>query len=241
MTEASLVKHRSRQSIMISSIPNLRYEKKFIAAGFTLAEVLAKVRRHPAAFQEAYPARIVNNIYLDSPTHRDYHDHINGTADRTKTRVRWYGPQLEAAERPTLERKHKRGMVSGKEAYALPQISINSGDLCSRLGSAFAAAVFPARLRATLRHKEPALFNRYWRHYFLSRDGKFRLTMDCHLQFAGVPSTSRPAIDLSPPAMMLILELKFGPEVAEDAHIITNALPFRVARFSKYVAGLERL
>ena len=226
---------------MTPLLPNLRYEKKFIAEGFTLAEVLARVKRHPSVFREVYPSRIVNNIYLDSPTRRDYHDHVNGTANRTKTRVRWYGPRLDAADRPRLERKLKRGMVSGKEAYALPRFSFNGGCLRAQLGPAFDASQVPPILRSALRHEEPALFNRYERHYFQSCDGKFRLTVDWGLQFAGVACELRQAIDLSPPARTLILELKFGPEVAEEVDAITNALPFRVARFSKYVAGTERI
>jgi hypothetical protein len=223
------------------SPPNLRYEKKFIAEGFTLAEVVARVRRHPAAFREAFPPRIVNNIYLDSPTRRDYHAHINGAADRTKTRVRWYGPQFETAERPVLERKLKRGMISGKEAYALPRFSISGGCLHSELGATFDASPLPPLLRSALRHVEPALFNRYERHYFQSCDRRFRLTVDFRLQFAGVPYGHRQTIDSSPPAKTVILELKFGPELAADADVVTNAWPFRVARFSKYVAGIERV
>jgi len=226
---------------MLSQLSNLRYEKKFIAQGFTLEEVLARVRRHPAAFQEAYPPRVVNNIYLDSPTRRDYHAHINGAADRTKTRVRWYGPQFEAAEQPMLERKLKRGMVSGKEAYALPRFFVNGGCLRCRLGAAFAASLLPPMLRSALKHMEPALLNRYQRHYFLSRDGKFRLTVDWHLQFAGVPQNHRQATDSLRPVTTPIIELKFRPEFAQDAGTVTNALPFRVTRFSKYVAGMQHI
>lgn len=226
---------------MIPSLPNLRYEKKFIAEGRTLAEVLARVRLHPSAFREVYPPRTVNNLYLDSPARRDYHDHVNGTANRSKTRVRWYGEQFEAAERPCLERKLKRGMVSGKEAYPLPALSMSRDSAPSMLNTAFDTATIPAVLRSSLRNVEPALFNRYQRHYFLSRDGKFRLTVDSHLQFAGAHHNHGPAFASSLPLAMLILELKFGPGAAESADAITNALPFRLARFSKYVAGIEGL
>lgn len=226
---------------MTSTLPNLRYEKKLVAEGLTQAEVLAGVRRHPSAFREVYPPRTVNNIYLDSPARRDYHEHINGTAHRSKTRVRWYGQQFEAVERPTLERKLRRGAVSGKQAYPLPPLSINGGCLRSSLNGAFDTAVFPPILRSSLRHLEPALFNRYQRHYFLSRDGKFRLTMDSGLQFAGVQPNAR-KVDFSlPAARTVIIELKFGLDFAEEAALITNTFPFRVARFSKYVAGIERM
>jgi len=225
---------------MTPPLPNLRYERKFIAEGFTLAEALARVKRHPSAFHEVYPPRIVNNIYLDSPTRRDYHEHINGTANRSKTRVRWYGPQSEAAEQPRLERKLKRGLVSAKESHALPPLSINGARLRPLLAAAFDSTVLPPLLRSALWLAEPALFNRYQRHYFLSRDGRFRLTVDSGLQFGVLQHGHLPAA-LLPPAATVIIELKFGLEFAGEADAVTNALPFRVARFSKYVAGLERL
>lgn len=219
--------------------PYLRYERKFVAEGFSLAEILAGVRRHPAAFREIHPERVVNNVYLDSPTRRNYHDHVNGVAHRTKTRVRWYGPKWEVAEGHTLERKLKQGIVSGKESYKLPPLTIHDRCLSSRLGAAFAATHLPNGVRAALRHLEPALFNRYRRQYFLSRDRKFRLTVDFSLQFAGIFPSHQPAINLSAPKSTMILELKYGPEVAEEAYLLTNAFSFRLARFSKYVAGIE--
>ena len=226
---------------MSPPLPNLRYEKKFVAGGCTLPEVLARVRLHPFAFREVYPPRTVNNVYLDSASRRDYYDHVNGAANRSKTRVRWYGDKFEAAERPFLERKLKRGMVSGKEAHPIPGLSISSDCLRSVLNTAFNTATIPPVLRSGLRHVQPALVNRYQRHYFLSRDGNFRLTVDSRMQFAAPPHNGRLAFAWSPSLTTLVLELKFGPEAAETVDAITNALPFRVVRFSKYVAGIEGL
>jgi hypothetical protein len=225
---------------MTTPLSNLRYEKKFIAEGFSLSEVLSRVRQHPAAFREIYPPRVVNNIYFDSPTRRNYLDHINGVANRSKTRMRWYGTQQGLIERPMLEQKHKRGMVSGKESFPLPPLSISSS-LHKQMDIALKTASLTDWKRAELRFMEPVLFNRYQRQYFLSRDGKFRLTVDFHLQFSNVPSQRWPGADLSSPATTLIVELKFGPDVAEDTCFITNALPFRLSRFSKYVAGMEHI
>ena len=226
---------------MTVPLSNLRFEKKFVATGCTLAEVLASVRRHPAAFWETYPERVVNNLYLDSPARQNYHDHVNGIAHRTKTRVRWYGVNFEATQGHTLERKLKRGMVSGKESYKLPSLVVNEHCLRSQLGTAFDATDLPPSLRAALRHLEPALFNRYRRRYFLSRDRNFRLTVDFSLQFASVPAERRATVTFSLPTSALILELKYSSGVAEDAHVLTNVFPFRLARFSKYIAGIEHL
>lgn len=226
---------------MFQTFLNPRYERKFIAQGCTLPEILARVRLHPAAFREVYPPRTVNNVYLDSPGRRDYHDHVNGSANRSKTRVRWYGTEFERAGGPRLERKLKSGIVGGKEAYALPDFAINGGSLRRTLEAAFGPADLPPFLRCLLRQVEPALLNRYQRHYFLSRDGRFRLTVDSQLQYAAAPSNGGPAAPLSIDVGTVLLELKFGPDAAETADAVTNALPFRVARFSKYVAGIENL
>ena len=226
---------------METALSKLRYERKFVAEGFSPAVVLARVRRHPCAFREVYPPRVVNNIYLDSSSRRDYHDHINGVANRTKTRVRWYGPQFESAERPTLERKLKRGAVSGKAGHALPELSINGGCFRSLLTRNFEAADLPPVLRLALQHMEPTLSNRYRRHYFLSRDGMFRLTVDSELQFAGVQADGRPTAFSGAASGVVIIELKFEPELAERACLVTNTLPFRLNRFSKYVAGIQAM
>jgi hypothetical protein len=225
---------------MTPAFPNLRYEMKFVAVGFTLAEVLARVRRHPSAFREVYPPRTVNNLYLDSPSRGDYRDHISGVANRSKTRVRWYGQPPGLVEQPRLELKQKRGMVSGKEAYALPPLAINGSPVRPLLEAALDAAALPPWLRPALHRLNPALFNRYRRQYFLSHDGKFRLTVDHALEFAGIPQHGWPTL-FSLSAASVIIELKYATELAEHAGRVTNALPFRVARFSKYVAGIEQI
>jgi hypothetical protein len=40
---------------------------------------------------------------------------------------------------------------------------------------------------------------------------------------------------------MIVIELKFGLAAADSAAHITNALPFRLARCSKYVLGITSL
>src|SRR5689334_289002 len=106
-------------------LPNPRYERKFIAEGFTLPEALALVRCHRAAFREAFPPRLVNNIYLDSPARSAYYEHINGVTSRVKHRVRWYGALEGQILKPVLERKFKSGSVSGKDSHALGPFQLN--------------------------------------------------------------------------------------------------------------------
>jgi len=220
---------------------NMRYERKFTAEDLTVAEAFALVRRHPAGFQEVYPPRFVNNIYLDTPGLHNYHDHVEGANQRSKTRLRWYGSPKESLEHCVLERKFKRGSVSGKIAHALPAISANGHALHPLLRSLFNGPALPELWQADLRHLTPSLFNRYQRHYFLSHDKRFRLTVDSDLRFGAAQTLSVAALARSMVAPALIFELKFTPENAGFASAITNALPFRMQRCSKYVIGIEAL
>jgi len=43
------------------------------------------------------------------------------------------------------------------------------------------------------------------------------------------------------PAALLVVELKYGLAEAENAAPVTNALPLRLARCSKYVLGVTSL
>ena len=221
--------------------PNLRYERKFIADRHTLAEVLALVKRHPAAFRESYPARSVNNLYLDSADLRDYRDHVNGIAHRTKTRIRWYGAWAGRLDTAALERKLKQGLVSGKLSHKLPPIAMNGHLWRPDLETAFDGADLPPLTRSALHHLQPSLLNRYQRHYFQSADGCFRLTVDSGLQFAAARQAQGLGVFFGPSAAPVVIELKYGLAEADKAPRVTNVLPFRLARCSKYVLGINAL
>ena len=118
---------------------------------------------------------------------------------------------------------------------------MNGGPIQPLLKAVFHAALLPERLRSDLCQLEPSLFNRYRRYYFLSADGRFRLTVDTDLQFGRASASNGLRATLTPFARTLILELKFGATEAEQADRVTNSLPFRLARYSKYVLGIGRL
>jgi hypothetical protein len=223
----------------MTPLPNARYEWKFRGERLALADVLALVRRHPALFREAYAPRNVNNVYLDTPSRHDYWDHVRGASSRVKTRIRWYGRLNGEDAAPTLERKIRWGTLGGKATYALPALEHGSGFARGALRDTLERAELPDALRAAVCHVEPALANRYRRHYLVSADGRFRLTVDCDLHYYGVHpgSGAFAAWPLVPPE--IIVEVKFDPRHAEDAPWVTNHLPLRVTRCSKYVFGIE--
>lgn len=226
---------------MNALVAPLRLERKFLPAGAAWEAVLACLARHPALFREVYPPRHVNNLYWDTPDLRNFHEHVAGCAHRLKTRLRWYGPLRGEIAQPVFECKFKRGHVSGKWSRPLAAFEHNGSLPHSQLRAALAAAELPGLLRERLRGARPVLVNRYRRRYFVSADGRLRLTLDTDLEFfdARAPAgTLRPLTVAAPPG---ILELKFSPEHAEAAAAAAQALPFRLVRCSKYILGVAHL
>jgi hypothetical protein len=219
----------------------LRCERKLLPANCSLAEVFGLVRRHPAVFRAVYPERIINNIYLDSPGLDDYFDHVGGVARRSKTRIRWYGQSTGLVSAPALERKVKLGLMIHKRIEPLPAVTLNGGLDPRFLEELRLRAALQASSRFDLNRRQPTLVNRYERRYFLSGDGRFRLTVDNRQRFCRPEATGESSAFGPPPGFEIVIELKFAPEHAAGAEGITNAFPFRVARCSKYVLGIERL
>jgi hypothetical protein len=226
---------------MTPSPPHVRCERKFLLWRLSLPEALASVRRHQALFRQAYPPRFVNNVYFDSPDLRDYHDHVQGVAHRAKHRVRWYGPLEGRIAAPVFERKLKQGLVSGKVTVPLPALFFNGGGARALHAALLADAGMPEAVRRTLRQLEPSLINRYHRHYFVSADGRLRLTLDADLCFFSAHNGAGSNAGQSLRELPLVLELKFAPLDTDHAAAMTNALPYRLQRCSKYVLGLECL
>jgi hypothetical protein len=219
---------------------SVRYERKFIPPTMPLEHLLALLRQHPAGFREVYAPRFVNSIYLDTPDLADFHDHVAGLPSRSKTRIRWYGPLQGHVPGPILERKYKTGHVGWKQSHPLPPFHLNGNGWAEPIRSIDRSASLPDRIRAPLHQRQPVLLTRYLRRYFLSRDGRFRLTLDTDLAF---DTALRPQghARLIPSPVPVVLELKFAPDAAADADRITRAFPFRITRCSKYVLGTSLL
>ncbi len=215
--------------------------RKFLAGRMSPAEVLGFVRRHPAMFREPYPPRGVNNIYLDLPALGDYHDHVQGVANRAKMRIRWYGPCGVTLDEPVLEHKIKRGIVGGKVSHPLPTLHLKADEPLGVIEAIRNCPEAPARLRVVGDGRIPSLVNRYQRRYFVSADGHFRLTVDWDLQFADFRRFASNETLFSAD-FAVIIELKYPPSYDDSAAAaVANMLPFRLTRCSKYVLGIEYL
>ena len=216
-----------------------RYERKFRVERLDAAQARRLVLRHPGLFHEPYPPRFINNLYLDTADLRSYHDNAAGAADRHKVRVRWYGDPLEHVDRPVLEFKVKRGLVGKKHSFPIPEFGLRQGFDQRALGRLLQSAALPPAVRLHLRSLRVVLCNRYHRRYFVSSDGRFRITIDAQMAYYRVkPHGGRfgaPFRDARP----IIVELKYDRDADSAADRIANFFPFIVTRNSKYVTGIE--
>lgn len=220
---------------------NHRYERKFFVTELTKQEVEAIVKLHPAMFSEIFYERFVNNIYLDSYDLKNYFDNTSGAGERCKARIRWYGDFFGFIQKPALELKMKNNSLGAKAIFPLPGFIMDKGFSCRALKKVFEESEMPEELKIELKITEPSLFNRYQRKYFQSKDKAFRFTVDSVVKYFQPLNTYNTFLNDWTDYNGIVLELKYEKDKDDLAPKITNSLPFRMTRSSKYVTGIEGL
>jgi hypothetical protein len=219
-----------------------RYERKFQVSDMQPFQVAALIRQHPSLFKSPYPARFINNLYLDTPEMDNYFDNVGGAERRRKVRVRWYGEPFGEVRKPMLEVKLKSGMVGTKQSYPLQPFRMDKDFCKDAIQQLFADSDLPFLLRQDLRGLEVVLFNRYYRHYYATGEGAFRLTLDTQMDFYKANGLfGNQFAHHQKNHHLLIVELKYENEQEPHADRVAGFFPFRVTRNSKYVEGIERV
>ncbi len=204
----------------------MRYERKYVLEDVPLFDIIQMVKLHPVSFREIYPRRRVNNVYFDTVNFAAYRDNIMGIAHRTKFRIRWYGDDFETIRKPVLEEKIKHGELGYKKSQKLSNtdwrhISVEASKL-------------PQIEHGNL---SPVLLNSYYRYYYGTPDGRFRLTVDEGMAFGSFDQ-----IAAKMPYELMgkrIIEIKYDQEFSKQADRISQYFPLRPTKHSKYVFGIQ--
>jgi hypothetical protein len=184
----------------------------------------------------------VNNLYLDTPELDCYFDNLAGAAQRRKVRVRWYGDPFGEIARPLLEVKQKDGQVGTKHTDPFPTFYLDERFCDRSFQQTLAKSDLPAEARSALRSMQVVLFNRYYRCYYATRNGEFRITLDAQMEFYKVNGAfGGPFIHRQRDARSVVVELKYAVEQESRASRVAGFFPFRMTRSSKYVQGMERV
>jgi len=219
-----------------------RYERKFLVETLMPFQVCFLIKRHPRLFHAPYPPRFVNNLYLDTPDMDNYYENVSGATQRRKVRVRWYGDPFGEITQPMLEVKIKDGVVGTKHTYPLSAFPMDVR-FCDRVFQrALTKSDLPPEARLALRGMQVVLFNRYYRHYYASRNGDFRITLDTDMEFYKINGLFRNQfVHHQRNAYDVVVELKYEIAQEPEANRVASFFPFRMTRNSKYVQGIERV
>jgi hypothetical protein len=218
-----------------------RYEIKMTCDEVYLPEVRSWVRLHPDGYVETYPPRQVNNIYMDTFGADYLADHLSGVGDRQKLRFRWYGRQ-DTQVQGILELKGKSGHLGWKRQCPIPRTfdltRISWHDWMGQLR----AVVDREPAFGLLDIERPTLLNRYVREYYVTFDGRIRLTVDHELRVYDQTAYPTPNLTLDIPIERhVILEVKSDPAHLRRLSDTLTSFPLRVERNSKYVTGMQSL
>jgi len=209
----------------------LRYERKYRIEGLATRLIRQGIRLHPAGFRPIHSPRQVNNIYFDTPSFNTYKDNVLGLAERKKYRLRWYGKDLLNIDNAVLELKIRQHELGEKISYEIGDFSfLDINSLIKKVNG------FCPENLGLLR---PVLYNAYQREYWETADSSFRLTLDNNLQFAPLipePFVGRQVLN---EYNVSILELKYEEELDRFADRITQSMPYRRTKNSKYTSGIE--
>ena len=218
-----------------------RYERKYYLAGEDYGYVRSLILNHPASFRTVFYPRMVNNIYFDTPGFDFFYDNVNGNYMRKKIRIRWYDETFAHQEKLTLEYKFKNGLLGDKISYQLANIYTGVGFEFAQMRNEIRANQLSIPVENELLTNYPTLLNRYVREYFISDDGKCRITLDKDLSFFRIHSGKNDFKVSSNLSGDLIMEMKYNPVDEPVAASISRNFPFRITKSSKYVIGVQNL
>lgn len=229
----------------IKEIPlyhSLRFERKFIFEEMLLEDIINNiVLCNPYCFKEIFHRRSVNNIYFDDQNMSFYRQNVAGDANREKYRLRWYGDDFTQINNPTFEIKKKFGETGDKYSYKLKNLSLDLNEVtANEVQSIIEAKLLTEEntsLFANLKQLQPALYNTYERRYFLSHCERFRITLDYNMSFYNIKSRNFLASKIS--ANDIVLELKYERVHDDESRNLTQYLPVRLSKNSKYVRGVD--
>ena len=221
---------------------SLRFERKFIFDDVLLEDVISNVVLcNPYCFKEIFYRRAVNNIYFDDQNMSFYRQNVAGDANREKYRLRWYGDDFTQVSKPTFEIKKKYGETGDKYSYKLKDTTFSLNEISATEAQALIQSTLLREenhaLYNNLKQLEPALYNTYERRYFLSDCERFRITLDYNMSFYNIRSSNFLASKIS--AEDIVLELKYERAHDDESRKLTQYLPVRLSKNSKYVRGVD--
>tara|TARA_Y100000589_G_scaffold331705_1_gene386478 strand:+ start:48 stop:677 length:630 start_codon:yes stop_codon:yes gene_type:complete len=197
------------------------------------------IKTIPLCFKEIHHKRIINNIYFDDLEYQSYLANINGLSMRDKVRLRWYG-EIYGNINSILEIKRKKGLVGTKFNYKIHPFYFQKNSNIKLIKKNILSNIENSHnLKEFLKYSYPTLLNSYVRKYYETFNKDFRITVDSRLKNFSINNATGQHTENNLTESFNILELKYLSTKESDASIISNFLPFRMTKFSKYIYGIN--
>jgi SPX domain protein involved in polyphosphate accumulation len=226
------------QPVPVTDGNSWRHEVKIVVHREILPIVESHLHLHGAIIRQQYPDRIIQSIYLDTPTREDLADAEEGIGKRYKIRIRWYGDECEFVN-ASLEMKRRDGNLGSKNRWqSNSPIPIKGIPVSCWLRQILAAFVSGAH--AVVANRQPQAWIRYHRMYRMTSDEKVRVTIDQDLRSDLLSHRmifdSRFLQRMDPVAIIEIKALD-----ADYDHLVSllQGLPGIVQRCSKYALAVQ--
>ncbi len=218
----------------------MRYENKFTINSFFKEELIYFIKNHPFGFYKHYKNRNIQNIYLDTLNFDFFLQNINGDSERKKVRIRWYGDFYNASN-PKLEIKYKAGMTGDKKYFDLGNFTISPLSINKNIANIFQNSNIPHDKKSEYSSLIPTCINSYKRKYYISKNNKFRLTLDYDIRYYYPKSGLNINKEFFLSENSVVMELKYDVKDILLTNSFSNFFPMIITRNSKYVNAIKRL
>ena len=217
----------------------LRREIKFVANEAFLIQVHCWIAKTRLFLKKHYDDRIVNNIYYDTYDCQAYSDNLDGISERSKLRYRWYGNSLYPSN-GAIELKKRKNACGTKKVKIIE--GINNNETHYSLFSKIKDAVDDTWLPSMNYFSTPVVLNQYMRSYYISKCGRFRVTLDrSHIVYDQRMSKYINIQKKANPTQYLVVEIKFHPDLSDCVSSMIGDIPMRISRNSKYINSVNSI
>lgn len=212
-----------------------RIEIKEVSKLSDLNRIYKAIHLSKHGFKKCYPNRKVNSVYFDTIQMNSLEDSIEGSSERTKFRLRWYGTELTNCP-AKLEIKNKKGTHSWKYIYD-DGILVNPN--AKRWDNFINWGKRDFSRKTQLIGRFPSAIVCYDREYYESLDKKIRITVDHALKTFEQISSRRVNFQKGKfHSNLVVTELKSDWRDSERLKDVLRDLPFTPRRFSKYCESI---
>ena len=198
------------------------------------------IKKNSKGFIKQFKSRLINNIYFDTINYDLLNENLSGLPDRYKVRLRWYD-NINYIDDANLEIKIKKNQVGWKKRKNF-FIKKKTNELTKQnVKELIISNINNAELNL-LKNLNAVLINNYKREYYVSFDGKIRITIDKNfkvfnqLKYQYLNDSIRSFY-----AQNIILEIKYEDKIIKDCDQLFHNIPFRASRNSKYVSSFYSL